>query len=64
MSNLPTAPFGRRETYNGEDCLIIPLKDIIEAQVTFPCIEQRPTVYVRYYQPSIIDNACGYSGDT
>ena len=52
MSNFPRT-YGSQGTYNGEDCLIIPLKDIVETQVECNSVQQRPTVSVTYFLPSI-----------
>jgi len=58
MSNFPIT-YGSQGTYNGEDCLIIPLKDIVEAQVEYRYNAQRPTVRLTYYPPSIIGTDYG-----
>lgn len=48
MDKELTQVFSQHQTYNGEDCLIIPLRNIISGEITAG-IDQYPRITLEYW---------------
>lgn len=49
MDNELIYGYGQHQTFNGEDCLIIPLRNIINAEIT-QMTDEYPRIIIEYWR--------------